>query len=109
MLARLRLRGDRRDPWFGWLLTTAAACAVIFAHNLLLVYIALQLVTLAWSGALDETARRRRARRLAVQVADIWLLLTAASSIQSVGSSAVSAAPSHTFWMASSPVARTPA
>src|SRR5216683_3238444 len=33
MLARLRLRGDRRDPWFGWLLTTAAACAVIFADN----------------------------------------------------------------------------
>src|SRR6202022_2926481 len=63
MLARQRLRGDRRDPWFGWLLTSAAACAVIFAHNLLLVYIALQLLTLAWSGALDETARRRLLRR----------------------------------------------
>src|SRR5205807_9473881 len=43
MLARLRLHGDRRDPWFSWLLTAAATCAVIFAHNLLLVYIALQL------------------------------------------------------------------
>src|SRR6202045_4599432 len=49
MLARLRLRGDRRDPGFGWLLTGPAACAVIFAHNLLLVYITLQLLTLAWS------------------------------------------------------------
>src|SRR5436309_2610750 len=44
MLARLRLHGDRRDPWFSWLLTAAATCAVIFAHNLLLVYIALQLL-----------------------------------------------------------------
>src|SRR5260370_31866988 len=101
MLARLRLRGDRRDPWFGWLLTTAAACAVIFAHNLLLVYIALQLLTLAWSGALDETARRRRALRLAVQVADIGLLLAAASAIQSVGTSAFSGVPSDTFGLAS--------
>src|SRR2546430_11889884 len=46
MLARLRLHGDRRDPWFSWLLPAAATCAVIFAHNLLLVYIALQLLTL---------------------------------------------------------------
>jgi hypothetical protein len=101
MLARLRLRGDRRDPWFGWLLTSAAACAVIFAHNLLLVYIALQLLTLAWSGALDETARRRRALRLGVQVADIGLLLAAASAIQSVGTSAFSGVPSDTFGLAS--------
>src|SRR5260370_10747174 len=100
-LARLRLRGDRRDPWFGWLLTTAAACAVIFADNLLLVYIALQLLTLAWSGALDETARRRRALRLGVQVADIGLLLAAASAIQSVGTSAFSGVPSDTFGLAS--------
>src|SRR5260370_20243837 len=100
MLARLRLRGDRRDPWFGWLLTTAAACAVIFAHNLLLVYIALQLLTLAWSGALDETARRRRALRLSVQIADIGLLLAAASAIQSVGTSAFSGVPSDTFGLA---------
>ena len=100
MLARLGLRGDRRDPWFGWLLTSAAACAVIFAHNLLLVYIALQLLTLAWSGALDETARRRRGLRLAVQVADIGLLLAAASAIQSVGTSAFSGAPSDTFGLA---------
>src|ERR1700694_3439037 len=100
MLARLRLRGDRRDPWFGWLVTSAAACAVIFAHNLLLVYIALQLLTLAWSGALDETAKRRRGLRLAVQVADIGLLLAAASAIQSVGTSAFSGAPSDTFGLA---------
>src|SRR6266566_4594269 len=97
MLARLRLHGDRRDPWFGWLLTAAATCAVIFAHNLLLVYIALQLLTLAWTGALDETARRRRAIRLSVQVADIGLLLAAASAIQSVGTSAFSGVPSDTF------------
>jgi len=97
MLARLRLHGDRRDPWFGWLLTAAATCAVIFAHNLLLVYFALQLLTLAWTGALDETARRRRAIRLSVQVADIGLLLAAASAIQSVGTSAFSGVPSDTF------------
>ena len=100
MLVRLGLRGDRRDPWFGWLLTSAAACAVIFAHNLLLVYITLQLLTLAWSGALDETARRRRGLRLAVQVADIGLLLAAASAIQSVGTSAFSGVPSDTFGLA---------
>jgi len=100
MLARLGLRGDRRDPWFGWLLTSAAACAVIFAHNLLLVYIGLQLLTLAWSGALDETARRRRGLRLAVQIADIGLLLAAASAIQSVGTSAFSGVPSDTFGLA---------
>lgn len=100
MLARQRLRGDRRDPWFSWLLTSAAACAVIFAHNLLLVYIALQLLTLAWSGALDETSRRRRGLRLSVQVADIGLLLAAASAIQSVGTSAFSGVPSDTFGLA---------
>src|SRR4030081_2544712 len=100
MLVRLQLRGDRRDPWSGWLLTSAAACAVIFAHNLLLVYIALQLLTLAWSGALDETARRRRGLRLTVQVADIGLLLAAASAIQSVGTSAFSGVPSDTFGLA---------
>src|SRR6267143_344057 len=97
MLVRLGLRGDRRDPWFGWLLTSAATCAVIFAHNLLLVYIGLQLLTLAWSGALDETARRRRGLRLSVQIADIGLLLAAASAIQSVGTSAFSGVPSDTF------------
>jgi hypothetical protein len=100
MLARLRLHGDRRDPWFSWLLTSAAAMAVIFAHNLLLVYIALQLLTLAWSGALDETARRRRGLRLTVQIADIGLLLAAASAIQSVGTSAFSGVPSDTFGLA---------
>jgi hypothetical protein len=101
MLARQQVRGDRRDPWFAWLLTSAAACAVILAHNLLLVYIALQLLTLAWSGALDETAPRRRGLRLSVQIADIGLLLAAASAIQSVGTSAFSGVPSDTFGLAS--------
>src|SRR2546423_12705445 len=100
MLTRQQVRGDRRDPWFSWLLTSAAACAVIFAHNLLLVYVALQLLTLAWSGALDETAPRRRGLRLSVQIADIGLLLAAASAIQSVGTSAFSGVPSDTFGLA---------
>src|SRR5438445_139608 len=100
MLARQRVRGDRRDPWAGWLLTSAATCAVILADNLLLVYIALQLLTLAWSGALDEAAPRRRGLRLVVQVADIGLLLAAASVIQSVGTSAFSGVPSDTFGLA---------
>ena len=100
MFTRQQVRGDRRDPWFGWLLTSAAACAVIFADNLLLVYIALQLLTLAWSGALDETAPRRRGLRLSVQIADIGLLLAAASAIQSVGTSAFSGVPSDTFGLA---------
>ena len=100
MLARQQVRGDRRDPWLGWLLTSAAACAVLFAHNLLLVYIALQLLTLAWSGALDEAAPRRRGLRLSVQIADIGLLLAAASAMQSVGTSAFSGVPSDTFGLA---------
>src|SRR5207302_6378508 len=78
-----------------------AACAVILADNLLLLFIALQLLTLAWSGALDETARRRRGLRLTVQIADIGLLLAAASAIQSVGTSAFSGVPSDTFGLAS--------
>src|SRR5437868_5202930 len=100
MVTRQLVRGDRRDPWFGWLLTSAAACAVILADNLLLLFIALQLLTLAWSGALDETARRRRGLRLTVQIADIGLLLAAASAIQSVGTSAFSGVPSDTFGLA---------
>jgi hypothetical protein len=100
MLARQRVRGDRRDPWAGWLLTSAATCAMILADNLLLVYIALQLLTLAWSGALDEASPRRRGLRLVVQVADIGLLLAAASAIQSVGTSAFSGVPSDTFGLA---------
>jgi uncharacterized membrane protein YiaA len=101
MLARQRTRGDRREPWAGWLLTSAATCAMILADNLLLVYIALQLVTLAWSGALDEASPRRRGLRFAVQIADIGLLLAAASAIQSVGTSAFSGVPSDTFGLAS--------
>src|SRR2546429_6399425 len=88
MVTRQLVRGDRRDPWFGWLLTSAAVLAVILADNLLLLFIALQLLTLAWSGALDETARRRRGLRLPVQIADIGLLLAAATAIQSAGTSA---------------------
>jgi hypothetical protein len=100
MLARQQVRGDRRDPWLGWLLTSAAVSTVILADNLLLVYIALQLLTLAWSGALDETAPRRRGLRLTIQIADIGLLLAAASAIQSVGTSAFSGVPSDTFGLA---------
>src|SRR5437899_7776718 len=100
MLARQRVRGDRRDPWAAWLLTSAATCALIFADNLLLVYIALQLLTVAWSGALDEASPRRRGLRLVVQVADIGLLLAAASAIQSVVTSAFSGVPSDTFGLA---------
>src|SRR3979411_320253 len=100
MLARQRLRGDRRDPWIAWLLTSAATCAVILAANLLLLYIALQVLTLAWSGALDEASPRRRGLRLVVQIADIGLLLAAASAIQSVGTSAFSGVPSDTFGLA---------
>src|SRR5438477_6426013 len=100
MLARQRVRGDRREPWLGWLLTSAAAGAVIMADNLLLVYVALQVLTLAWSGALDEAAPRRRGLRISLQIADIGLLLAAASAIQSVGTSAFSGVPSDTFGLA---------
>src|SRR2546430_8320174 len=84
----------------GWLLTSAAACAVILADNLLLLFIALQLLTLAWSGALDETAGRRRGLRLTGQIADFGLLLAGARAIQSVGTSAFSGVPSDTFGLA---------
>jgi hypothetical protein len=57
-------------------------------------------LTLAWSGALDEASPRRRGLRLVVQVADIGLLLAAASAIQSVGTSAFSGVPSDTFGLA---------
>ncbi len=101
MLVRLQDRADRRNPWMGWLLTGAAVCAVIMAGNLLLLYILLQVLTLAWSGALDETARRRRAIRLALQFGDVGLLLAAAGAIQSVGTSSFSGVPSDTFGLAS--------
>jgi hypothetical protein len=67
---------------------------------LLLLYILLQLLTLTWSGALDETAPRRRRLRLTLQVADVGLLLAAASAIQSVGTSSFSGVPSDTFGVA---------
>ena len=97
MLVRLRMPGDRRDPWSSWLLTSAAALAVLLAPSLLLDYIALQLLTLAWSGTLDAAAPRQRALRLAIGVADVGLLLAAASAIESVGTSAFSGVPSDTF------------
>jgi hypothetical protein len=101
MMARQYDRGDRRDPWVGWLLTSAAVTALILAGNLLLLYILLQVVTLTWSGAFDETAPRRRGLRLTLQIADIGLLLAAASAIQSVGTSSFSGVPSDTFGLAS--------
>jgi len=97
MLVRLRMPGDRRDPWRSWLLTSAAALAVLMAPSLLLDYILLQALTLAWSGTLDEGAPRHRPLRLAIGVADVGLLLAAASAIQSVGTSAFSGVPSDTF------------
>lgn len=100
MLVRLYDRDDRRDPWTGWLSTTAAVCALLLAGNLLLVYALLQVVTLTWSGALDETAPRRLRLRLLLQIADIGLLLAAASAIQSVGTSSYSGVPSDTFGVA---------
>jgi hypothetical protein len=100
MLVRQQDRSDRRDPWTAWLLTSAAVTALIMAGNLLLLYILLQVLTLAWSGAVDETAPRRRALRLTLQIADIGLLLAAASAIQSVGTSSFSGVPSDTFGLA---------
>ncbi|HSO94114.1 MAG TPA: hypothetical protein VLS53_06575, partial [Candidatus Dormibacteraeota bacterium] len=97
MLVRVRAPGDRRDPWVSWLLTTAAVLAVMLSASLLLAYILLQLLTLAWSGTLDEAAPRRRGLRLAIGLSDIGLLLAAASAIQSVGTSAFSGVPSDTF------------
>jgi hypothetical protein len=97
MLARLQSRADRRDPWRGWLLTSAAALLVILAGNLLLVYIALQVLTLAWSGAIDETAPRARWLRLAHQAGDVALLVAAAAAIRSSGTSAFAGMPSDTI------------
>jgi hypothetical protein len=100
MLVRQQDRRDRRDPWTGWLLTSAAVGALMLAGNLLLLYVLLQVLTLAWSGAVDERAPRRRGLRLTLQIADIGLLLAAASAIQSVGTSSFSGVPSDTFGVA---------
>ena len=100
MVVRQSDRDDRRDPWTGWLLTSAAVCALLLAGNLLLLYALLQVVTLTWSGALQETAPRRLRLRLLLQIADIGLLLAAASGIQSVGTSSYSGVPSDTFGVA---------
>ncbi len=96
MLVRSRAGGrtDRREPWVGWLFTTTAAVAVTLAGNLLLAYIALQVLTLSWSGALDERSRRVRPLRLSHQIADVGLLLAAASAIHTVGTSAFAGLPS---------------
>lgn len=108
MFVRRQDRTDRRDPWLGWLLTSAAVCALLLAGNLLLLYILLQVLTLAWSGALDETAPRRRGLRLTLQIADIGLLLAAAGAIQSVGTSSFSGVPLDTFGIASFALMLTP-
>lgn len=100
MIVRQYDREDRRDPWTGWLLTSAAVCALLLAGNLLLLYALLQVVTLTWSGALQETAPRRLRLRLLLQISDIGLLLAAASAIQSVGTSSYSGVPSDTFGVA---------
>jgi hypothetical protein len=94
LLARLDAADDRRQPWSGWLLTTSASLAVILSANLVLVYVFLQVLTLAWSGALDESAPRSRALRLFQQVADVGLLAVAAVATASVGTSALSGLPS---------------
>jgi hypothetical protein len=93
MLARLRATGDRRNPWRRWLLTAAAALGVVLAGNLLLTYIALQVLTLAWSGAVDETAPRTRTLRLVQQAGDLALLIAAGSAIRSAGTSAFAGMP----------------
>jgi len=85
---------DRRTPVAGWLLTTTGSVAVILAGNLLLAYIALQLLTLSWSGALDEGSRRVRVLRLSQQLADLGLLGAAAAVIHSAGTSAFAGLPS---------------
>src|SRR2546428_677910 len=88
MVARVRATGDRRNPWRRWLLPAAAALGVVLAGNLLLTYIGLQVLTLAWSGAVDEAAPRTRRLRLAQQAGDLALLIAAASAIRSAGTSA---------------------
>jgi len=77
MLARLGATGDRRNPWRRWLLAAAAALGGVLAGNLLLTYIALQVLTLAWSGAVNETAPRTRTLRLVQQAGDLALLIAA--------------------------------
>jgi hypothetical protein len=93
MLARLGATGDRRNPWRRWLLTAAAALGVVMAGNLLLTYIALQVLTLAWSGAVNETAPRTRTLRLVQQAGDLALLIAAGSAIRSAGTSAFAGMP----------------
>ncbi len=109
MLVRFRSRGDRRDPWFGWLIATAAALSVELASNLLLLYVAFQLLTLAWSGALDEAAPRRRWLRFTQQASDLGLLFVAGLAIQSVGTSSYSGVPSDTIGPVAFVVALLPA
>ena len=109
MLVRVVSRGDRRDPWFNWLIATAAALSVELAGNLLLLYVAFQLLTLAWSGALDEAAPRRRWLRFTQQASDLGLLFVAGLTIQSVGTSAYSGVPSDTIGPAVFLVALLPA
>jgi hypothetical protein len=94
MVARLSGGDDRRQPWSAWLMTTAAALAIVFAANLVLIYVFLQVLTLAWSGALDETAPRGLRLRMMEQVADIGLLVVAGVTTAAVGTTALSGLPS---------------
>lgn len=93
MLARLSARGDRRNPWRRWLLTAAASLWVVMAGNLVLLYIALQVLTLAWSGAIDESAPRVRTLRLVQQGGDLALLVAAGAALRSSGTSAFAGMP----------------
>ena len=93
MVSRVHDLADRRDPWLRWLATTAAALAAILAANLVLLYAMLQLLTLAWSGALDEADRRQRGLRLSQRAADLGLLVAAGITVGSVGTSTFSGVP----------------
>ena len=93
MISRVFDPADRRDPWLRWLGTTAAALASVLAGNLVLLYAMLQVLTLAWCGALDEADRRQRGLRLSQRVADLGLLVAAGIMVGSVGTSTFSGVP----------------
>src|SRR5919201_850510 len=93
MVSRVFDPADRRDPWLRWLGTTAAALASVLAGNLVLLYAMLQVLTLAWCGALDEADRRQRGLRLSQRVADLGLLVAAGITVGSVGTSTFSGVP----------------
>src|SRR3989454_10625173 len=57
MVTRQLVRGDRRDPWFGWLFTSAAVLAVIPPRKPLLGFLPLPPLTPAVGGGVFWTAR----------------------------------------------------